>query len=115
MSLQAPLRSGTKKEPKPKLLGSDIFLWGAGLPREGGGGQKVRYVPRNQGNQTFWVGYPGFLPGSPRGRPKSLRKKKFVFNFWRPYKSKAAFGLLKSSLKTQSIRKVEDTFFHIFS
>ena len=58
-------KSGTKKEPKPKLLSPDIFWWGGGLPREGVGGQKVRYVPRNPGNQTFLAGYPGILPGYP--------------------------------------------------
>ena len=26
--------SGTKKEPKPKLLSPDIFWWGGGLPRD---------------------------------------------------------------------------------
>ena len=31
-----------------------------------GWGQKVRYVPRNPGNQTFLAGYPGILPGSAR-------------------------------------------------
>ena len=32
--------SGQKKEPKPKLFGSDIFQWGGGLPREGVGAKK---------------------------------------------------------------------------
>ena len=32
---------GTKKEPKPKLFGPDIFRWGRGLPREGVGAKKV--------------------------------------------------------------------------
>ena len=27
-------KSGKKKEPKPKLFGSDIFGWGGGLPRD---------------------------------------------------------------------------------
>ena len=57
--------SGTKKEPKPKLLSPDIFWWGGGIPREGVGAKKVRYVPRNPGNQTFLAGYPGILPGYP--------------------------------------------------
>ena len=52
--------SGTENKHKPKLLSPDIFRWGRGLSHEGGGGQKVRYVPRNQGNETFWAGYPGF-------------------------------------------------------
>ena len=74
------LASGTKKEHKPKLLSPDIFRWGRGLPREGGGGQKVRRVPRNQGNQTFWAGYPG-IPEA----PGKFEKKKFVFNSLVPY------------------------------
>ena len=59
-----------KREPKPKLCGPDIFHWGRGLPRERVGAKKVRYVPRNQGNQTFWAGYPGILPGYPGGARK---------------------------------------------
>ena len=62
-------RSGTKKEPKPKLLSLDIFWWGRGLPRARVG-PKVRYVPRNQGNQTFLAGYPGILLGYPGGARK---------------------------------------------
>ena len=68
--------SGKKKEPKPKLLGPDIFGWGESLLREGEGGQKVRYAFRNPGKPNFWAGYPGILAGI------SLRKTKFVFNFW---------------------------------
>ena len=79
------LQSGMKKEREPKLFGPDIFQWGGGLPREGvgakkfemslGGSQKVRDVPRNQGNLSFWAGYPRILPGYFGGCPKSLRKK----------------------------------------
>ena len=57
------LNSGKKKEPKPKLFGPVRVGWGSSTWT--GGGQKVRYVPRNQGNQTFWAGYPGILPGYP--------------------------------------------------
>ena len=74
-------QSGKKKEPKPKLFGPDIFRWGGGLPREWGGSQTVRYVPRNQGNQTFLAGYPGILLGYLGGARKVWEKKKFVFNF----------------------------------
>ena len=74
------LVSGTKKEPKPKLLSPDIFLWGGDLPHEGVGGQRVRYVPRNQGNQTFLAGYPGICWDIP-AVPEKFEKKKFVFNF----------------------------------
>ena len=72
--------SGKKKEPKPKLFGKDIFGWGGGLPREGVGGQKVRYVPRKPGKPNFLAGYPGIFGGISWGCLKSLRKK-FVFNF----------------------------------
>ena len=74
----AKAMSGTKKEHKPKLLSPDIFWWGGGLPREGVGGQKVRYAPRNQGKETFLAGYPGFLPGYPGGRPEKFEKTNCV-------------------------------------
>ena len=60
-----------------------IFSSGVrGLPRERGGGQKVQYVPRNQGNQTF-LGrdIPGFCRDIPGFCPKSLRKKKVCVQF----------------------------------
>ena len=61
-----------------------------------GGGQKVRYVPRNPGNQTFLAGYPGILPGYPAKKaPEKFEKKRFVFNF-RPLRNSTprefAFG-----------------------
>ena len=55
--------SGKKKEPKPKLSGPDFFGWGGGLPREGVGAKKFGMSFETQGNQTFWAGYPGILPG----------------------------------------------------
>ena len=46
-----------------------------------GGGQKVRYAPRNQGNQTFFGGIsPGFCRDIP-GAPEKFEKKKFGFDF----------------------------------
>ena len=42
-------KSGTKKEPKPKLLNPDIFRWGRGLPHEGVGAKKF----------GMSLGYPG--------------------------------------------------------
>ena len=60
------LLSGKKKEPKPKLFGPDIFGWGGGLPCEGVGAEKFGMPFETQGNQTFWAGYPGILPGYPR-------------------------------------------------
>ena len=76
--------SGAKKEPKPKLLSPDIFWWGGGLPREGVGAKKVRYVPRNPGNQTFFCGISQDFAGISRKRPKSLRKK-CLGSFFGPY------------------------------
>ena len=35
-----------------------------------GSSPKVRYVPRSQGNQTFFAEYPGILPGYPGGARK---------------------------------------------
>ena len=52
--------------------------WGSSTRR--GGGQKVRYVPQNQGNQTFLAGYPGICRDIPEV-PEKFEKKKFVFNF----------------------------------
>ena len=73
---------GKKNEPKPKLFGPDIFRWGGGLPRERVGAKKFGMSVETQGNQTFWRDVPGFFAGISRRCPKSLRKKKSVFNFW---------------------------------
>ena len=51
-----------KKSPNP-------YLW-VRLSSGGVGAQKIRYVARSQANQTFWVGYPGILPGYPGGARK---------------------------------------------
>ena len=60
-----------EKRGQTQTFESDIVRWGRGLPREGVvGAKKVRYVPRNQGNQTFWAGYPGILLGYPGGARK---------------------------------------------
>ena len=68
--MQGAFFSGTKKEPKPKLLSPDIFRWGGGLPREGVGAKKFGMSLETQGNQTFLPGYPGILPGHPGGARK---------------------------------------------
>ena len=47
------LWSGTKKEPKPKLLSPDIFWWGGGLPRVWVGAKKFSMHP------GILLGYPG--------------------------------------------------------
>ena len=69
-SIFRPEFSGTKKEPKPKLFGPDIFRWGRGLPRERVGAKKFGMSLETQGNHTFWAGYPGILPGYPGGARK---------------------------------------------
>ena len=70
---------GKKKECNPKPLGPDTFQWGGDLPREGAGGQKVWYVPRNLGKPNFLAGCPGEIAGIARGCLKKL-KRMFVFD-----------------------------------
>ena len=48
-------KSGTKNEPKPKLLSPDIFRWGRGLPREGVG-PKSSVCPSKPGKSNFFGG-----------------------------------------------------------
>ena len=70
--------SGTKKEPKPKVLSRDIFWWGGGLPREGVGAKKFGMSLETQGIKLFWRDIPGFCnfgliflrsrPGKPNQR-----------------------------------------------
>ena len=67
--------SGTKKEPKPKLFGPDIFGWGGGLPRERVGAKKFDTSLETREIKLFGRDIPGFWLGYPRGFPKSLRKK----------------------------------------
>ena len=61
--------SGKKKEPKPQLLGPDIFGWGGGLPREGVGAKKFGMSFKTQGKRTFG-GISRDLPGYPGGARK---------------------------------------------
>ena len=69
-------KSGTKKEPKPKLLGPDIFRWGGGLPREREGwGPKSSVCPSKPREPNFFGGISRDFAGISRKRPKSLRKK----------------------------------------
>ena len=51
---------------------------GRGLPREPGGGQKVLYVPRNQGNQTLGAGYPRICR---EAAPEKFEEKKVCVQF----------------------------------
>ena len=73
--------SGTKKEPKPKLLSPDIFWWGGGLPREGVGAKKFGMSLETQGIKLFWRDIPGFCRDIPEA-PEKFEKKMFGFNFW---------------------------------
>ena len=73
--------SGTKQEPKPKLLSPDIFWWGGGLPREGAGAKKSGMSLETQGIKLFWRDIPGFCQDIPEA-PEKFEKKMFGFNFW---------------------------------
>ena len=73
--------SGTKKEPKPKLLSPDIFWWGGGLPRERVGAKKFGMSLETQGIKLFWRDIPGFCRDIPEA-PEKFEKKMFGFNFW---------------------------------
>ena len=79
--------SGKKKEPEPELLGSDIFRWGGGLPREGVGAKKF-----NMSLETkLFGGISRDFAGISWGRPKSLRTKSFLFNegpYWNANRDK---------------------------
>ena len=72
--------SGTKKEPKPKLLSPDIFWWGGGLPRERVGAKKFGMSLETQGIKPFWRDIPGFCRDIPEALEK-FEKKMFGFNF----------------------------------
>ena len=73
------LTSGTKNEPKPKLLSPDIFWWGGGLPREGVGAKKFGMSLENQGIKLFWRDIPGFRRDIPEA-PEKFEKKMFGFH-----------------------------------
>ena len=71
-----------EKRTQTQASWSRFFRVGWGSSTWMGGRQKVRYVPRNQGNQIFWAGYPGILLGYPRGARKVWEKKACVqFSF----------------------------------
>ena len=67
-------RSGTKKEPKPKLFGPDIFGWGGGLPREGVG-PKSSVCPSKPRETKLFGGISRDFAGISWKCPKSLREK----------------------------------------
>ena len=97
--------SGKKREPKPKLFGPDIFRWGGGLPREGVGARKFGMSFETQGNQPFWRDIPGFA-GISRGCPKSLTKKRFVFNS-RPLFPPPKFQCFSSQCALHGLRALD--------
>ena len=68
------LQSGTKKEPKPKLLSPDIFRWGRGLPHEGVGAKKFGMPLETREIKFFWRDIPGFCRDIP-GVPEKFEKK----------------------------------------
>ena len=74
-----------KRNPNPNFWVRIFFGWGGGSKTSTwrGGGQKVRYVPRNQGNHIFLAGYPRILPGYPGGGRK-VREKKSLCSFFGP-------------------------------
>ena len=72
-------RSGTKNEPKPKLLSPDIFRWGRGLPHEGVGAKKFGMPLETREIKLFWRDIPGFRRDIP-GAPEKFEKKWFGFN-----------------------------------
>ena len=67
-----------EKGTQTQTFGSVYPPVGWGFSTWRGGGRKVRYAPRNQGNHTL-AGYPRILPGYPGGARKCWGKT-FVFN-----------------------------------
>ena len=72
--------SGKKKEPKPKLFGTDIFGWGGGLPREGVGAEKFGMSLETRETKLFWRDIPGFCRDIPEV-PEKFEKKKVCVQF----------------------------------
>ena len=62
-NLETP-KSGTKNEPKPKLLSPDIFRWGRGLPHEGVGAKKFGMPLETREIKLFWRDIPGYPGGA---------------------------------------------------
>ena len=69
------LSTRKKNEPKPKLVGPDIFGRGGGLPREGVGAKKFGMSLETREVQFFFGGISLDFAGISQGCPKSLRKK----------------------------------------
>ena len=77
------IESGTKKEPKPKLLSPDIFWWGGGLPRERVGAKKFGMSLETQGMKLFGRDIPGFCRDIPEAPEKF--EKKILGSIFVPY------------------------------
>ena len=75
--------SGTKKEPKPKLLSPDIFRWGGGLPCERVGAKKFGMSLETQGIKLFCRDIPGFCRDIPEAPEKF--EKKSLCSIFGPY------------------------------
>ena len=75
--------SGKKNEPKPKLLGPDIFRWGGVLPREGVGAKKFGMSLETREIKLFWRDIPGFCWDIPVTRAEVWAKNwaKFSAHF----------------------------------
>ena len=73
----------------------------------GVGAKEVRYVPRNQGNQTFLAGYPRILLGYPRGLEKFEEKSLFVLNFGSLMTHLEATNFIALSVKSPKIQHVK--------
>ena len=94
-----PFRQARRRNPNPNFLVRIIFGWGGGPPREGVGAKKFGTSFETQANQTFRRDISGFV-GLSRGCPKSLRKKKLVFN--------SCPLFLCTRFRNQKIRKSEN-------
>ena len=69
--------SGTKKEPKPKLFGPDIFQWGRGLPCERVGAKKFDTSLETREIKLFGRDIPGFCRDI-LGVPEKFEKKNCI-------------------------------------
>ena len=73
-------QSGTRKEPKPKLLSPDIFRWGRGLPHEGVGAKKFGMSLETREIKFFGLDIPGFCRNI-SAVPEKFEKKKLCSIF----------------------------------
>ena len=71
---------GGKRNPNPNFL-VRIFSSGVGVFHVNGWGPKSSIRPSKPGKSNFLGGISRDFAGISRGHPKSLRKKKFGFNF----------------------------------